>query len=93
MDRTARPHAPFNPALHEHLMALGYVRVRHAASWEDVGCGETGPMLEGGPAYDEYAGPDEYVYSSEIGVLDRQPRDLEFEAFVARQQHQCGVVS
>ena len=77
---------PFNPALHAHLTSLGYVRSRHEASWEDVGDAENGPELDGGPAYDEYTGPDEYVFTSESGVLDREPRDLAFEKWVEDHQ-------
>ena len=82
---------PFNLALDEFLVGLGYVRTRQEAEWEDVGNAETGPMVEGSPAYDEYCGADEYVFASESGLVDRMPRDLDFEVFVAGQQAQCGV--
>ena len=76
---------PFNIALHEHLTSLGYNHTRHASSWQDIGDADNGPCLDGGPAYDEYAGDDEYIFASEDGVLDRTPRDLAFEQWVDTQ--------
>lgn len=80
--RRCGPHVPFNLALHDHMMTLGYEWTRIPDSWEDDGDGESGPHLTGGPACDQYAGPDEYVYCAFEGrVLDRQARDLEYEAW------------
>jgi len=77
---------PFNPALDAHLIALGYVRTRHEDSWEDDGNAESGPHLIDGPAYDEYVGPDEYVFACKSGVLDREPRNIAFEKWCDQQQ-------
>jgi len=73
---------PYNLALHEHLLSLGYTYQQVEADWEDVGTGETGPMVYGHHGYDEYTGPDEYCFASADGVLDRQPRDLELEKWL-----------
>lgn len=52
---------PIDLALHEHMLSLGYVFTHHPA--------------DGHPAYDEYMGPNEYVFASENGVLARFERD------------------
>lgn len=83
---------PFNIALHDHLISLGYRRERVEASWEDVGDAENGPKLEGGPAFDCYTGADEYVYASEIGVLDRNARDEAFEQWADEQSRPMSEV-
>lgn len=77
---------PFNIALDEHLVGLGYTRIRMEASYEDVGNGETGPIVHGCPAYDEYTSPDDYVFFSENGTANHELRDLEFEAWIERNQ-------
>jgi hypothetical protein len=60
--------APFNPAAHDHLLALGFTHERYEASWEDLGDAENGPQLSGGPAYDEYQAEDGFtVYVGEDG--------------------------
>lgn len=89
-------HRPFNLALHEHMMALGYSWTHQPATWEESGDAENGPCLDGCPAYDEYTGIDEYVYSGEYGVLASCAIDLEWEAFcreqdprAAEQAHGC----
>jgi hypothetical protein len=74
---------PFNLALHEHLLAQGYEHRRIDADWEDVGTADSGPLLHGHNAYDEYAGKDELVFSTEEGELDREPRDYMFELWLA----------
>jgi hypothetical protein len=79
---------PFNLALHEHLLALGYEHERMGESYAEIGDGESGPELEGGPAYDVYRGSDEYVYSSAGGILDRTARDLALEAWL--DEHEAG---
>jgi hypothetical protein len=68
----AGPHVPFNLALHHHLLSLGYEWTRNPESWEDTGGPESGPRLSGGPAYDEYESPDDFVYASEDGSVDCQ---------------------
>jgi len=70
---------PYNLALHEHLLALGYEHKRIDADWEDTGTADSGPLLHGHNGYDEYAGPDELVVATADGELDREERDLEFE--------------
>jgi len=72
---------PFNQALHDHLTGLGYLHHREEDSWEDIGDGESGPCLVGGPAFDMYTGPDDYVYCDENGHTGHEPRDLALEAF------------
>lgn len=79
------PATPFNLALHEHLTALGYSWVQHEETWEDVGDAENGPELTGGPAFDEYTGPDEIVCASASGDVGREARNLEAEAYWAGQ--------
>lgn len=39
---------------HDKLIALGFTHTHYEDTYEDVGNGETGPMIEGGPAFDEY---------------------------------------
>jgi hypothetical protein len=72
----------FNLALHEHLTALGYIHTRREAEFDD-GDPENGPGTWSCPAYDEYEGPDEYVFATEIGGLDREARDTQFEQWLA----------
>ncbi len=78
LDGQARENA-YNQALHIHLLAHGYEHERVEASWEDHGDAETGPMVSGGPAYDMYLGPDEVVFATEDGLLDRISCDVAFE--------------
>ncbi len=74
---------PFNLALHEHLLALGYAWQQHPAEYGDDGDGESGPMPWGHPAWDEYEGPLDRVFYSALGVAEAQLRDLQAEAFEA----------
>lgn len=55
---------PDDLAAHVFLLGAGYKWTRHPNSFEDDGDAESGPHLAGGPAYDEYASPDdnEHVY-------------------------------
>jgi len=66
---------PFNLALHEHLMTLGYKWRRYDAYYEDVGTRDSGPLLRGNPSYDEYEGFDDLVFSGEDGTLDQEMQD------------------
>lgn len=76
---------PYNLALHEHLISLGYVHTHNEADFDD-GDPENGPGTYGGHcAFDQYEGPDEYCFASEAGVLDRQARDLELEKWMAAE--------
>ncbi len=76
---------PFNRALHEHLLALGYTWSRADESWEDHGDAEHGPELSGGPAFDRYTGPAEHVHFSEDGHAHVEAIDLAWEKFCAAQ--------
>ena len=70
---------PNNPAAHEYLLSLGYSHTYHEADFEDTGNGESGPMVTGWSGYDEYTGPDEYIFISDQGNTDYGLRDLEAE--------------
>lgn len=72
---------PFNPVAHDAIIAAGFDYQYIPASWEDIGNGETGPMLDGGPAFDCYSreifydcdldvATVEYIYISEDGRTD-----------------------
>jgi len=45
---------PFNQQVHDNLVYLGFTHTQYEADWEDVGNGESGPCIWGGPAFDEY---------------------------------------
>jgi hypothetical protein len=76
---------PFNLALHEHLLSLGYTHIRVDADWEDSGNAETGPIFHGHNGYDEYTGPDEVVFVSAEGELDWDERNLEYEKWIIEE--------
>ncbi len=78
---------PYNLALHEHLMSLGYEYQRFACTFEDAGDAENGPHLTGGPAYDMYSSPTEFIYATEGGVLDHEDRNLAFEKMMAEMNN------
>lgn len=75
---------PFNLALHECLMRLGYSYQRVAADWEDDGDAENGPHLSGHDAFDEYEDADSRVYCSEGGDTGFEWRDLQAEEAAER---------
>jgi len=60
----------FNPGIHEHLLAQGYEHHQYPADWEDVGNGESGPMLSGGPAWDYYGNGKDFLAVSEKGEVN-----------------------
>ena len=60
--------SPFNLALHDHLLSLGY-------EWQRV-------SEKDEPAYDEYIGLSEMVFMSEDGTAEYVDRCLEFEIFL-----------
>jgi len=67
---------------HDHMIALGARHTHYDADWEDTGDTESGPMLRGGPAYDEYEFEDCRVYIDHEGhVSDQIARDLEAEEY------------
>lgn len=71
---------------HELLIAHGYSHTHYPETWEDVGNGESGPMLDGGPAYEEYASSTEYLLAREPGEVDaREPRNHEWEMWLDKQ--------
>lgn len=59
--------APFNPQKHDELIAQSYAYTRIPADWEDVGNGETGPMIDGHPDYDQYEKGNEYIVIDQAG--------------------------
>ncbi len=75
---------PFNLALHEHMLSLGFhYEGRQAAHWEDTGDPENGPGgLSGWPAHDQYTGPNDIFFADENGRMHHEPRDLELEAHI-----------
>ena len=80
---TAHRHVPYNPAAHEYLISCGYEYDRIDADWEDIGTGETGPMLRGHNGYDEYVGDTEFVFITAEGEADFELRDLQFEQWMS----------
>lgn len=66
---------PYNLALHEHMLSLGYSHSHHA-SFLPAGARRREA------AWDEYVGPDETVLASEHGVVERLSRDLAFERWI-----------
>jgi hypothetical protein len=62
--------APFNPEAHAHLIDLGFTYTRFDEDWEDVGTGETGPMVRGHAAFDEYVSPEITVTVDKDGHTD-----------------------
>jgi hypothetical protein len=84
------PPRPFNEDVHHWLVELGYERAYCPADFEDVGDAENGPKLVGGPAYDEYTGPEEYIIIDESGhFAHREKRDLAMEAWCNEQADQA----
>jgi hypothetical protein len=82
---------PYNAALHEQLLALGFERVWHDAEWEDTGDAESGPALDGHPAWDEYTSASEIICIDEAGrVVHREERDLELERWCEEQARASG---
>ena len=76
--------APFNPVYHELLLMQGYTWIPHECSFEDIGDGESGPMLSGGPAYDLYQNEKWEIIVEADGTIPAegvQMRDLELEAY------------
>lgn len=75
-----------NADVHGHLIALGYTRTHHEASYEYVGDAETGPRLEGGPEFDEYLSDTDVIVIDHNGMfVHHELRDLEFEKFLDQQ--------
>ena len=73
---------PFNPEVHDHLIAIGYTFIPRPAEWDD-GDPENGPGTGGYDEWDEYEGPAEYIAIDRSGhVVHREDRDLEFEAWI-----------
>jgi hypothetical protein len=77
--------APFNLALHEHLLALGFVYQRVEADWIDDGDAESGPHLSGHDAFDEYEDADSRVFCGEGGDTGFEWRDLAHERWAEGQ--------
>jgi hypothetical protein len=54
---------------HYHLIELGFEHVHVEAHIEDRGDGESGPMIDYDPAFDEYTCGDEYLVIDEDGIV------------------------
>lgn len=65
------------PAAHWHLLDMGFAYIYCRAHWEDVGGPESGPMIQGYPAYHAYDAP--YGDDGVISVFI----DLAGEAFMS----------
>lgn len=83
---------PYNLALHDHLVSLGYLHTHENADFDD-GDPENGPGTWSHPAFDMYEGPDEYVFVSEMGETDRQNRDNDLERWLANAMPPEGVTA
>lgn len=59
---------------HQHLLELGFVHRHFDPEWEDVGNGETGPMIEGHAGFDEYTNDqdNEVIYILPNGKVERE---------------------
>lgn len=59
---------------HEYLIELGFVHSHVPEEWEDVGDGETGPMICGHGAFDEYTNDqdNEVIYILPDGRVERE---------------------
>jgi hypothetical protein len=72
----------FNPDVDFHLRKLWYTYDRYPSDLEDVGDGETGPMLTGWPAFDIYSSPEDTIYIDDSGkfmgieLAQGEPEDL-----------------
>lgn len=71
--------------VHEQLIAQGFAHTHHGDSVTDHGNGETGPMIDYGPPYDEYLSATERVIVVDGEVVLHEPRDLAFEAWCDAQ--------
>lgn len=76
---------PFNIALHDHLLSIGYAYERCPEEYYDSGNGETGPMVHGHAAYDQYTGDDDYVFCDVSGNTGIEPRDKQLEQWLDNQ--------
>jgi len=61
---------PFNLALHDHLIALGFHHDRIPAYWADDGDAENGPDLSGCMTHDRYDGDGIAFVVFEDGMFD-----------------------
>jgi hypothetical protein len=87
---------PFDAAAHDHLTSIGYSHEHYGESWEDdswdnTSDAEKGPDMFGGPAYDIYTCPDEYIVVWDNGRVDLEVRDLAFEEYVD-ERHRSSVI-
>ncbi len=71
-----------NELVHEFLLKHGYVHQHIEADWEDVGGPETGPIISGHGAFDEYTSNEDFVYIDDNDKAYFEPRDLAFEKYV-----------
>jgi hypothetical protein len=82
MDGKGSDMTSFNEDIHAHLVGLGFTHTHYDADWEDTGDGETGPMLEGHPGFDEYEDATDRIIIDHHGKFaDHEKRDLEFEKY------------
>ena len=81
---------PLNVMIHNHLVSMGYVLKAYAAHFWDDGDGESGPHLDGHPAYDVYESPDHRIVVDHRGHVDVfEDRDLAFERWCDEQAAAC----
>lgn len=73
-----------NFTLHRLLTDQGAcIHTHHPESFEDTGDAESGPCLEGGPAYDEYTSDSHYMIVDQTGLfVHSQVIDWDMERFV-----------
>lgn len=61
------------------LVAMGYTCTHFPESWEDVGGPESGPEMEGGPAYDIWSRGQQYYAVVDGAIVDSGVNPPEFE--------------
>lgn len=73
---------------HEALLMNGYEFLFCPCEIEDSGDAESGPMITGHAAYCQYRSDWEYVFTERGLVVHREPRNLEFEAWLDTQERE-----
>lgn len=87
IDKKVQAH---NIDIHQALLALGYVPTHYEATYEDVGTGETGPILTGGPAFDEYLADDHHIiidHNGNFAAYERVEPLWDDDQYEAQQTH------
>lgn len=60
----------YNEGIHHHLLDLGYTYTHHEADWWEEGSGESGPIIRGGPAWEEYSNDEEQIIVNGDGKIE-----------------------